>query len=1074
MERGGLVVGPSHAEGGVPFVIEDTGKHVEMEGDEAVIPRELSEDQSEHTFTGTNRSILNQILKKANLSLSDKVTQVKSSDVVICIKSTWSEEKRTYTGTIHQILSAINESEGCKVIEKGATVTPAGEKETKAEGGKISEDAPFKPGTIVVHKAYHRGREINYELVEYLGKEEREVSVRSTSPSHKFIVHSYSAFPVNSNRNAVTGERETIRFTFPLEYDTRMERGWILGREPKPDSDLISKSAIEKEERRSSMSAVEPVFEGKKPVYLMTKDEYKKEVTPLFKAFKKFIDANGQYYKKKDYYGIEYATWDEYFADTIKRYKKESPVLANKEYIEESWTRNGQPSPSVATDSVKKQYGDYIDKFSELFGKENISKIQSDEATSPKRAISRALESDIYEKLILDGKINYATLQKVFFDVKLKIPRKLEKLEGEIKSPGFSERKERMNAFKDSIKERFKSEMEYYWKLYFDADYKELKKYDDFYKSRILTREIPEEHKKSVAHYVFSLYCNFLKKPAKLITNKRGDQYIEYCSEVNWLNSEGTKYFQSRKTNTSSLELYPDYEERAKINATAQTEELFDKLAIAILSQTQSVSLLGGIPHIGYGQLRKSTHRGFIMGLNLVYGNGFSLFVETEMIIAGGYNIQVAHHRYLFKISYNGKRISQEELPIAYKNYKPTEKKRSGGAIDSHIGTDSPFKIGTILSFHTKNNSPVHYKLIEYEGCDFITTEDCLIPCKLYKYKANYLNEFLDKVMDTQVSLKLEVPLPFDEEQGIGWKIIDVPDGDLPTDRNEKREANETSPFFTSLPSSASFDDCHLDRNHTNAIDNASTLGGHTNIGIKHEPIKTFNEGGGIDTNPEREIGKSWKFDSEIDIITMFDVGEEWMAKKHRKEALKKTSKSEKKTLTNIYKEHHESFDDTEKWDLVTKETEKEYTKEILKSWDTELKAHFEEEENIIFPSLIEHDKSLQKKVQKFIDTHDHFRKTLIPDIKRWKDRTSILSFTSALKQHIVDEEAIFKSLMPDPFCPITEEGTLCPVLVSMSNGTEHMFDVQDYLSPDEVRNVVIDKNPNFVSFFYKNSVHLP
>ena len=133
LERGGTVVGASHDDGGVKFVIEDTGRVVEEEGREVNVPTEITDDPKEYTFTGTNRQVLNKILRKGNLSVSDKVTSVRSGDIVICIVSAEDKEKRTYKGTIKQILSAINESGGCKHIESGAQV------QTHAkQGGKIA------------------------------------------------------------------------------------------------------------------------------------------------------------------------------------------------------------------------------------------------------------------------------------------------------------------------------------------------------------------------------------------------------------------------------------------------------------------------------------------------------------------------------------------------------------------------------------------------------------------------------------------------------------------------------------------------------------------------------------------------------------------------------------------------------------------------------------------------------------------------------------------------------------------------------------------------------------------------
>lgn len=134
-ERGGTVVGESHKNGGVPFVLKDTGTHIEEEGEEVNVPREIGESDEIYEFEGTNEQILNKILKLGGLSLNNKVTEVKSGDIVICIKSAKDSKKRKYKGTVRQILSAINESRGCNHIESGAEVVESGEKKKLKKGG---------------------------------------------------------------------------------------------------------------------------------------------------------------------------------------------------------------------------------------------------------------------------------------------------------------------------------------------------------------------------------------------------------------------------------------------------------------------------------------------------------------------------------------------------------------------------------------------------------------------------------------------------------------------------------------------------------------------------------------------------------------------------------------------------------------------------------------------------------------------------------------------------------------------------------------------------------------------------
>lgn len=141
LSQGGIVEGPPHSEGGVPFVLNDTGRAIEEEGIEINIPRELAEDDAIYTFRGTNASVLDDILHMAGLSITDKVTTVKSGDIVICVRSVLDDAVRTFTGTIEEILDKINTSGGCKPIIQpvGRMQDAAGNQQPnkKKNGGKI-------------------------------------------------------------------------------------------------------------------------------------------------------------------------------------------------------------------------------------------------------------------------------------------------------------------------------------------------------------------------------------------------------------------------------------------------------------------------------------------------------------------------------------------------------------------------------------------------------------------------------------------------------------------------------------------------------------------------------------------------------------------------------------------------------------------------------------------------------------------------------------------------------------------------------------------------------------------------
>jgi hypothetical protein len=137
--KGGLFHGALHSEGGIPLIVEESGQHIETEKDEPLIPAEAVKDKKVKRRTGSNIEILNQINKESGAKGMDEVaTEVHVNDNIICRRSAYDKTKRTYIGTDKSIVSAINESGGCKKIEGGAKmIEPNGVVKEFKIGGKV-------------------------------------------------------------------------------------------------------------------------------------------------------------------------------------------------------------------------------------------------------------------------------------------------------------------------------------------------------------------------------------------------------------------------------------------------------------------------------------------------------------------------------------------------------------------------------------------------------------------------------------------------------------------------------------------------------------------------------------------------------------------------------------------------------------------------------------------------------------------------------------------------------------------------------------------------------------------------
>ena len=570
----------------------------------------------------------------------------------------WEGDKYDDNGRLKQELK----EQAIQQLKKDLYVTNnqnSGEYKMK-EGGDIKNlgNDILPIGSIIYVKefrSYHK-----YEVVGFVEKREGS-GIR------------YDVYELKADMSGVKGKKTQITFPYP-NTKTKFRYNATI---PKEGSKLISQSEIDSEKRRGSESEVVIKWEGNKPSYLMTKEEYKSIVTPKMKEFNKFISKNKEYFSKKDYYGIDYLDFESF--KSIHEPSQYSTV--ERDFLQRSKTSEGTV-PKQADEKLIKELNEYKDYFANIFGRENIKKIEDDEVGNNKRSIRRAIDSGVYEKLLREGKINYTFLKTVFDSVGINIPTKLEKIESEVVDKGITSDvqislKEKTENFFSNLKRLFEKEIRFYADTFKEHYIESIKRMKNFC----------DRHKEFVNYdtfaYNYSINNNY--QPTPIYENVRGIQKLKgynYHPDIQklfFLN----KIFENSGSNESVRFFIADnWEELLEVRALDYANDLFKNFGRRILQETEVINSIDkNFPEIQNARVLRLTEKGFEANFDLKYPNGFVLSVETQVIYAGGYNIQALHLRGLFKFQYKGKFISEKELIEAYKSFSGEEKTIEKGSL---------------------------------------------------------------------------------------------------------------------------------------------------------------------------------------------------------------------------------------------------------------------------------------------------------------------------------------------------------------------------------------------------------
>lgn len=485
---------------------------------------------------------------------------------------------------------------------------------------------PYEIGSIIAREPKYRGNTDYYELVEFVGK-------LIGSDEYEYMV-----YPIKSNLTEVKGSKMNIKL--PIG-DSKISRIYVV---KKPNGVLVSQKAIDADNRRNTEEKMD--WAGKKPLCLMTKEEYKKEITPFFKEYIKFTDKNS------DYIRFDYSN--------LKPYYVNDPSIDKESFIYKyKLLDKVKDAPREVVDKLNY----YESKIKELTGY-NLVQLSKDDVNSNKKFISIAISDGTYENLLKSGKVNMKNIEEVLTDAKLKVPKKLYDVDISVKDDGITLDKETQlindkKIFKQSIIDMFIDVYNDAAARYYNNYEPFFIKYEKFNTQNEIIFKTTDELKKQ-----FHIFLTGEEPRIEIIKKKYSEVKIVHYSPIidkvfiGNLNLFGEKF-----------KLKPNWKDLLKDNSIKYADDMFQYYVEKLLMYFTQLNITE-YPIVQNGALYGFSEKGFDGILHFKYSNGFTFSIETRAIWAGGYNIQAVHMRGLFKYYYNSKNLTSAQLLELYKNYK--------------------------------------------------------------------------------------------------------------------------------------------------------------------------------------------------------------------------------------------------------------------------------------------------------------------------------------------------------------------------------------------------------------------
>jgi hypothetical protein len=366
--------------------------------------------------------------------------------------------------------------------------------------------------------------------------------------------------------------------------------------------------------------------------HLITLSVYQATVTPIFKEFAAFIRKNGKYLLSDNYSYLDLITLPVYIERQLESFKINEFYNLGADYAKTTWVKRGGSLEEIPAD-VHAEYKRLVGLFTGIFGEGNLRLIQKDEAKSNKRAIRRAIDSDAYLPLLMDGVVSPEQLQEIFDATGVKMPKNVLEMKEKVQFEGYDRTAQLMQAKRNSD---FAKQI----RKAIDSDMEILRERKRRYVRNILTKF---EESGSTSYRFAKNFVGQSHKQASMV-----EQLVLQFFTFDY----ATKQYNRIET----------FDLLVESMANQYAEDFIAGFVYRINEKLLVINSNLGTPTIN---VKHITFGADVEGvIEATWENGYAIEIHPTVILAGGHHIQVLHERYLFKAFHQGKMIKLEEIDL--------------------------------------------------------------------------------------------------------------------------------------------------------------------------------------------------------------------------------------------------------------------------------------------------------------------------------------------------------------------------------------------------------------------------